>query len=153
MIILGIDPGTDRAGYGVIEVQGSALRLLTAGILKTGRLRGADALFKIKQELDALIEKYSPAVLATEKLFFVKNQTTGMEIAEARGVILLAAREKNVPIRELAPTEVKMGIAGYGRADKTAVLKMVRLILRAPDLKVIDDASDALAIAIVAARR
>jgi crossover junction endodeoxyribonuclease RuvC len=153
MIILGIDPGTDRAGYGVIEKQGASLRLVEAGILKTGKFRGADALFLIKQELDGLISKHAPAILATEKLFFMKNQTTGIQTAEARGVILLAAREKNIAIAEYAPTEVKMAVAGYGQADKQAVLKMVRLILKAPELDVIDDAADALAIAITAAGR
>jgi crossover junction endodeoxyribonuclease RuvC len=152
MIIIGIDPGIDRAGYGVIEKQGATLLLREAGILKVGKLRGADALFEIKKELELLIAKYKPEILATEKLFFMKNQTSGIQIAEARGVILLAAREHNLEIREYAPTEVKMSVAGYGQADKIAVAKMVRLILKAPDLSVIDDASDALAIAIAAAR-
>jgi crossover junction endodeoxyribonuclease RuvC len=151
MIILGIDPGTDRAGFGVIEKEGSSLRMLEAGILKTGKLRGADALFEIKKELDGLIAKYKPGVLATEKLFFMKNQTTAFATAEARGVILLTAREHDLLIREFAPTEVKMAVTGYGQADKKAVAKMVRFILKTPDLAVIDDASDALAIAIAAA--
>lgn len=153
MIILGVDPGTDRAGYGLISAEGQSIRFLEAGILKTGKLRGADALFAIKKDLDELIAKYSPALLATEKLFFMKNQSTAMAVAEARGVILLAAREKNIPIAEMAPTEVKIGITGFGHADKAAVLKMVRLMLQAPELKVIDDAADALAMAIVASRR
>jgi crossover junction endodeoxyribonuclease RuvC len=151
MLILGIDPGIDRAGYGVIEKRGSALRLHEAGILRVGKLRGADALFAIKKELDGLIVKYAPKILATEKLFFSKNQTTGMQIAEARGVILLAAREHELTIHEFTPNEVKMAVTGFGAADKLAVAKMVRFILKAPDLKVIDDASDALAIAIAAA--
>lgn len=152
MIILGIDPGTDRAGYGVIEKRGAALKLQAAGILKVGKLRGADALYAIKQELDGLIAKYAPAVLATEKLFFMKNQTTAIQTAEARGVILLAAREHNLMIREFAPTEIKMAVTGYGQANKAAVAKMVCLILKTPGLRVIDDASDALAIAIAAAQ-
>jgi crossover junction endodeoxyribonuclease RuvC len=152
MIILGIDPGTDRAGYGVLRKEGSALALIEAGILKTKKMRGADVLFEIKKELDSLIAKYSPAILATEKLFFTKNQTTGIQIAEARGVILLAAREKNIRILEFTPNEVKLATTGYGNADKAAVAKMVRFILKTPDLDVLDDASDALAIAITAAR-
>ncbi len=152
MIILGIDPGTDRAGYGLVESKGQSLRYIEAGLLKTEGAQGADALFKIKIELDGLLARHRPDLLATERLFFVKNRTTGMATAEARGVILLAAREKNIPVRELSPTEVKTGIAGFGRADKIAVLKMVRLILKTPGLRVIDDAADALAMAIVAAR-
>lgn len=153
MIILGIDPGTERAGYGVIETRGSSLVLHDAGILKVGKARGADALFAIKRELDALFEKYTPDILATEKLYFSKNQKTALQIAEARGVILLAGKEHGVSIKEFAPNEVKIAVTGYGAADKRAVLKMVRLILKSPDLALIDDASDALAIAIAASRR
>ena len=151
MIILGIDPGTDRAGYGVLRKEGQDLSLVDAGILKVGKLRGADALLAIKQDLDALIEKHRPALFATEKLFFSNNRTTGMAIAEARGVILLAAREKDLPIMEFSPTEMKLAVCGSGSADKIAVLKMVRIILGAPRLDILDDASDALALCIAAA--
>lgn len=149
--ILGVDPGTDRAGYGILKKDGQALALIDAGILKVGKLRGPDALLAIHIHLGTLIREHKPDLFATEKLFFAQNRSTGMTTAEARGVILLAAREHNIPIREFAPTEVKMAVAGYGQADKAAVLKMVRLILKAPQLDVIDDASDALAIAITAA--
>ncbi len=153
MIIIGIDPGTDRAGYGVIEVEGGKARFVDAGILNVGRARGADALLLIKEGLDRLLEAHSPALLATEKLFFTKNQTTGIQIAEARGVILLAAREREIAILEFGPNEVKMAVTGYGQADKQAVLKMVRLILGVPELEVLDDASDALALALAAAQK
>lgn len=95
--------------------------------------------------------KHKPDVLAIEKLYFAKNQKTALAVAQARGVILLAGKEHGLRIREYAPNEVKIGVTGYGAADKKAVLKMVRLILKRPDLSVIDDASDALALAILAA--
>lgn len=107
------------------------------------------ALQETKKGIDKLIKKYQPDVLAIEKLFFAKNQKTAIAVAQARGVILLSAAECGICVKEYAPNEIKSGIAGYGFADKKAMLKMVRLILGKRDLKVIDDASDALAIAIM----
>lgn len=153
MIILGIDPGTTRAGYGVIRVSGSETTLIAAGILKVPK--GADKatlLEAIKNGVTKLCAEYSPSLVAIEKLFFAKNRKTALAVAEARGVMLMAAKEAGADIREYSPNEVKMAVTGYGGADKKAVLKMVRLILRSPELKVIDDASDALAIALAAAQ-
>lgn len=150
MISLGIDPGTRRIGYGVISEEQKKPEFITAGILKITSSDDPSALVEAKREIDALIKKYKPAVMAVEKLYFAKNQKTALAVSQARGVILLAAREHNIPIREYSPNEVKMGVTGYGHADKAAVLKMVKLILGKQDLKVIDDASDALALAIVA---
>ena len=153
MITLGIDPGTRRIGYGIIEGEGNSLSFLCAGILTIESTDDASALHETKTEVGKLIKKYKPAVMGIEKLFFAKNQKTAMAVAQARGVILLAAQEAAVPIKEYTPNEVKLGITGYGFADKKAVLKMVRLILGKQDLKVIDDASDALALAIMASSR
>jgi len=153
MVILGIDPGTKRAGYGLIRTEGSKLALITAGTLKVSQLgEKALVLQEVHTGLGKLWEEYKPDILAIEKLFFAKNRKTAIAVAEARGVIILGAEEHGITIREYSPTEVKASITGYGGADKKAVLKMVRLILRAPDLTVIDDASDALALAIVAAQ-
>ncbi|MGC9598910.1 MAG: crossover junction endodeoxyribonuclease RuvC [Minisyncoccia bacterium] len=153
MIALGIDPGTRRIGYGLVEHKGSELIYLAAGILKIKSDDDAPALAEAKKEVNALIKKYQPTTLGIEKLFFAKNQKTAMAVAQARGAILLVAQEAGLPIKEYAPNEVKLGITGYGFADKTAVLKMVRLILKKPGLAVIDDASDALALAIMACGR
>jgi crossover junction endodeoxyribonuclease RuvC len=152
MIILGIDPGTTRAGYGVIQ-SGGTPKLIAAGILKVP-LAGdkADVLEAIRNGIVSLCAEHHPDIVAVEKLFFAKNRKTALAVAEARGVILMAAREAGVDIREYSPNEVKMAVTGYGGADKKAVLKMVRLILHSPDLKVIDDASDALAIALAASQ-
>lgn len=154
MLILGIDPGTTRAGYGVIQDGNGSLRLVAAGILKVP-LSGdkADVLGAIRNGIAELCGKHNPDIVAIEKLFFAKNRKTALAVAEARGVMLMAAREAGATIREYSPNEVKMAVTGYGGADKKAVLKMVRFILRSPDLKVIDDASDALAIAIAASQK
>ena len=149
MTILGIDPGTRRIGYGIVKQERAAIQFVTAGILQI--LEGDDitALTETKQGIDALIKKYQPDALAIEKLFFAKNQKTALAVAQARGVILLAAAECGLSIMEFTPNEIKLGVAGYGFADKKAMLKMVKLTLGLNDLKVIDDASDALAIAIM----
>ncbi len=150
MIALGIDPGTRRIGYGIVKTAGNETRLLAAGILNITSTDDAGALVETRRDIDTLIKKYRPEVVGVEKLFFAKNRKTAIAVAQARGVILLAARERRIPIREYTPNEVKLGVAGYGSADKKAVLKMVRLILDRQDLAVIDDASDALALAIIA---
>ena len=145
MIVLGIDPGSKRIGYGLIEKTGGKLKLIEADLLVHPK-----NLLEIKNQVSFLIEKFSPESLAVEKVFFSKNQKTALEVSEARGVIILSALEKNLPIREFTPNEVKSAVAGYGLASKKAVAKMVRLTLNEPTLKVIDDVSDALAIAITA---
>jgi crossover junction endodeoxyribonuclease RuvC len=153
MIILGIDPGTTRAGYGVIQKNAGATNLVTAGILQVPQDgEKAEILEAIRNGIAALCAEHRPDVVALEKLLFAKNRKTALAVAEARGVILVSAREAGVEIREYFPNEVKMAVTGYGGADKKAVLKMVRLILHVPELKVIDDASDALAIALTASQ-
>jgi crossover junction endodeoxyribonuclease RuvC len=149
MISLGIDPGTRRIGYGVVSGEGSSVGFIAAGILDIKSSDDPGALSETKREMDAIIKKYKPDVVGVEKLYFAKNQKTAIAVAQARGVILLAAREHRLLIREYTPNEVKLGVTGYGSADKKAVAKMVRLILGKHDLKVIDDASDALALAIL----
>lgn len=150
MITLGIDPGTRRVGYGIVRGNGREAELIDAGILKIEGESNAEALGEINKELAGLIKKHKPEVVAIERLFFAKNQKTALAVAEARGVIMLCAEEQGLRIKEFTPNEVKMGVTGYGHADKKAVLKMVRLILKEPQLDVIDDASDALALAIMA---
>lgn len=152
MIILGIDPGTRRIGYGIIRLHASVSELVAVGILKIESKDDPGALKETKRELDALIKKYKPDLMAVERLYFMKNLKTGIQVAQARGVILLCAAERGLEIREYTPNEVKYGIAGYGAADKKAVAKMVRMILKNPLPGVIDDATDALAIALLAAQ-
>lgn len=153
MIFLGIDPGTRRMGFGLVKKEGTRTEFVDAGLINITSKDDLGALLEIRKELAALIALHKPNALAIEKLFFSKNQKTAMQVAEARGVALVSALEAGLSVLELAPNEVKMGLTGYGSADKKSVLKMVRLILKMPELKVIDDASDALALAILAADR
>jgi crossover junction endodeoxyribonuclease RuvC len=153
MTILGIDPGTRRIGYGVIKKLPGKLGFVSAGLLK---IKGGDdfsALKETRRQIEGIIGKFKPEILAIEKLYFMRNQKTGIQVAQARGVILLSALEKGLKILEYAPNEIKAGITGYGFADKKAVLKMVKLILGKSDLDIVDDASDALAVAILASQK
>jgi len=152
MIILGIDPGTQRIGYGVIEAERDKVKFIAADILKI-KAKDSAALAETAEGIRALIKKHKPDMFAIEKLFFGKNHKTAMRVAEARGVIVNVALELGMRVEECAPNEVKLGVTGYGFADKKAMFKMVKLILKEPDLDIIDDASDALAIAIFASSR
>lgn len=147
-VILGIDPGTARLGYGVIQ-GGIHPALLDAGVIETwpdqdmpGRLV---TLYEAVQEL---IEEFHPDRLSVEKLFFARNVTTAIAVGQARGVVLLAAAQGNVPVSEYSPSEIKHAIAGYGKADKHQMQEMVRLILNLTSVPQPDDAADALAVAI-----
>ena len=153
MIVLGIDPGTRRIGYGLVEYLEGSVSLIDTGLLTIESKNDSDALGETKEQIKRIFKKFKPAILSIEKLFFMKNRKTAIQVAQARGVIISSAVEHGLEILEFSPNEVKLGITGYGLSDKKAVLKMVRLILREPKLDVIDDASDALAVAIVACRR
>lgn len=150
MIILGIDPGTARMGYGVIKKEKGRLVFLDADIIKIRKSDEAHIFLQIKTELEKIIRKWEPEIMAVEKVYFSKNQKTAMSVAEARGVAILTGLESGLKIKEYSPNEIKSGLTGYGHADKRGVAKMVNLALSTPNLKIIDDASDALAIAIFA---
>lgn len=150
MKILGIDPGTSRIGYGLIE-KGRELKLIKYGVIEVKAKKATDKLFEMAGKLSALIEKEKPDIAGVEKLFFAKNQKTALSVSEARGVIIYLLLKKNVEVREVMPREVKLAVTSYGFADKIAVARMVKKILKIDELKGHDDASDALAIAITAA--
>lgn len=150
MIVIGIDPGTRRIGYGVIEKKKSGFALLASGILLIREKTDEGALSETKAEIDKLLDGFKPVIMGIEKLYLVRNKTTGTQTAQARGVILLSAVEHGVAIKEFTPNEVKAGITGYGLADKKAVAKMVAAALGPEVLGKIDDATDALAIALLA---
>lgn len=152
MIVLGIDPGTARMGYGIVERTGSRLRMVDAGCLQTSaELPLAQRLLAIHELLVDLIELHSPDLVAVERLFFSKNAQTAFAVGQARGVVLLAAAQADVPIREATPNEVKTAVAGYGAADKEQVGRMVALCLGLSEVPTPDDAADALAVGIWAA--
>lgn len=150
MIILGIDPGTTRIGFGVIEKSGSELHPVHYGLLPVSSSKGM-IYKKVFEEIQKLAVKYKPGVAAVEKLFFFKNQKTIISVSEMRGVILAALAISGVPIYEFTPLQVKQAVSGYGRAGKDQVGDMVRLILSLKEKIKPDDAADGLAIAICCA--
>ncbi|MDR3297940.1 MAG: crossover junction endodeoxyribonuclease RuvC [Candidatus Nomurabacteria bacterium] len=150
MRILGIDPGTGICGFGVIEVDGrNNVRMITAGVISTPpHTPLADRLLDIYDSLSQIIDECKPDETAVEKLFFNQNITTGITVAEARGVIMLVARQHNLVIAEYTPLQIKQTLTGYGRADKKQMQEMVRIHLNLKEIPKPDDAADALATAI-----
>lgn len=149
MRILGIDPGTGRLGFGVIDVDGLRVSLVDAGVITTPAHTPHDErLEDIFDSLTDIIKQTRPEVVSIEKLFFSKNITTAMTVSEARGVALLVARRARLPIAEYTPNQIKQTLTGYGNADKKQMQEMVKLQLRLKEVPKPDDAADALAAAI-----
>lgn len=149
MIILGIDPGYATVGYGVISEQGGRFQTLGFGAITTPPdLPFARRLEMIYRDMGELIETFQPDYLSIEKLFFNTNITTGIEVAHARGVILLQAVQHCLPYKEYTPLQVKQAVVGYGKAEKKQVMLMTQSLLSLPSLPRPDDAADALALAI-----
>ena len=152
MIVLGIDPGTARTGYGIVAREGGALRMLDYGCLETIADRSLGArLLLIHEALVDLIETHRPEAMGVERLFFNRNVQTAFAVGQARGVVLLAAAQHSVPVYEYGPHEVKLAVTGYGRASKEQVQRMVQLVLSMAELPRPDDAADALAVAVCTA--
>jgi crossover junction endodeoxyribonuclease RuvC len=149
-VILGIDPGIADTGFGLIEkLPGGKIFCLAYGSIKTrAGMPMAERLEILNNELEKIIKKYQPALAAVEELFFQNNAKTAIMVGQARGVILLTCRKNKIPLTELTPLQVKQTIAGFGRADKQQVQKMVKLLLNLKEIPKPDDAADALAIAI-----
>lgn len=148
--ILGIDPGFDRVGFGVIEQEGSESRWIFHACLQTKA--GDDFMRRLQQVRDAVkkvIDVHAPHVVVVEQLFFSNNAKTAIKVGMARGVTLLAIADANLPLIELTPNQIKQGIAGWGGADKKQVQDMVKRLLKLKTIPKPDDAADALAIAIV----
>ena len=155
MIILGIDPGTARMGFGVIRQVKTKKKLqcLDYGVIQTNPgPTDAERLKILYNAIDGLIRKHKPKYVAVEKLYFFKNFKTAIPVAQAKGVILLAIAKKKLPIFEFTPLQVKMIITGYGRADKKQVQKKIKKLLKLKQIPKPDDAADALGIAICCAR-
>lgn len=149
MIILGIDPGYAIVGWGVIRSENGKLQTLAYGSITTPA--GIDIEERLKLIYDGtveLISTYHPDAMAIEELFFNTNITTGIKVAEARGVLLLAAMQAGIEIQEYTPLQVKQSVVGYGRADKKQVITMVTMLLGLKEAPKPDDTADALAIAI-----
>ena len=149
MRILGIDPGYAIVGYGIVDYEANRFRVVDYGAVTTQAHTPFDLrLQTIYNGLSCLIEKYSPDAMSIEKLFFNTNTTTAIDVAQARGVIVLAAAQGGLDIAEYTPLQVKQSVVGYGRAEKTQVQEMTKMFLHLDKIPKPDDAADALALAI-----
>ena len=149
MRILGIDPGLAIVGWAVLESGRGVLHPVAFGAITTPAHKYIESrLLMIKNDLEEIIKKYEPEEMAIEELFFTNNVTTGIAVAEARGVILAAAASHGLKISEYTPPQVKQAVVGYGKAEKRQVISMVTVLLGLPKPPRPDDTADALAIAI-----
>ena len=149
MKIIGIDPGYAIVGYGVVEYRNMGFTTLCYGAVQTPAGNPfEDRLLQIYNEISAVLDAHKPEAMAVEKLYFTNNKTTGIDVAQARGIILLAARQHSIPIFEYTPMQVKQAVVGYGKAVKVQVMEMTKRLLKLREVPKPDDTADALAIAI-----
>lgn len=149
MKIFGIDPGSDRTGYGCVEAMGSRHRLIVSGAICTASASSfPDKLLQIHTGLAAVIAECRPDCVAIENLFYATNARSALKLGHARGVAMLAAVEAGLPVAEYTPAEIKRAVVGYGRAEKPQVQQMIKLLLGLPEIPTPHDAADALAVAI-----
>lgn len=153
MRVLGIDPGYDRIGLGVVDKQGASLKVAWCGLVETPRIDLPTRLRLLHQETVAVLEREKPDCVAIERLFFAKNTTTAIDVAKAAGVLTLAAVATGLPVCEYAPPEIKQSVVGNGRAEKRQVQFMVTRLLGLAETPKPDDVADALAVAITHALR
>jgi crossover junction endodeoxyribonuclease RuvC len=153
LVILGIDPGYAIVGFGVLRHERSEPSLLACGAINTPAGQPLPKrLLQIADDLEQLIQQFSPDAMAVERLYFGNNVTTGIGVAQARGVILMTAQRHGVPIYEYDPSQVKQAVAGYGKAEKRQVMDMTKRLLKLKSVPKPDDAADAVAIALCHAR-
>ncbi len=149
MIVIGIDPGLATVGFGVIRKDENGITPVSYGCIRTpAEKQTPERLLEIYTEINALFDKYRPDAVAVERLFFNKNVTNAMSVSEARGVIFLAAQQKNIPLFEYTPNQVKQAITGSGRADKKQMQEMIKRLLNLDELPQPDDVADGLSIAL-----
>lgn len=153
MRILGIDPGTGILGFGIVEADKGRSQLVDAGVIRTP-VKEDDAvrLQTIYDELTDIITQSKPQLMSVEKLFFARNVTTAITVAQARGVVLLCGKQAGMTIYEYTPLQIKMALTGYGRADKQQIQEMVRVVLQLAEVPKPDDCADALAAALTHAQ-
>ena len=149
MKIVGIDPGYAIVGYGVMEYRNSAFTTLDYGaVLTPAGMPFQERLALIYDEITQLLDRHKPQAMAVEKLYFGNNKTTGIDVAQARGVILLSAQQHQTEVYEYTPVQVKQAVVGYGKAEKHQVMDMTRRLLKLTQMPKPDDTADALAIAV-----
>ncbi|MFZ2206906.1 MAG: crossover junction endodeoxyribonuclease RuvC [Microgenomates group bacterium] len=146
MIVLAIDPGVERFGFALLEKVNGTIRYISSGVIVTKKtLSHAKRVGQIYSELLPLLKKYRPKQIVFERLFFSKNVTTAIAVAQVQGIVYLTAFQNNIPAFEIAPNTIKSVVTGYGQADKKAVQKMVEMQLTLPKRKRLDDEYDAIA--------
>ncbi len=149
MVILGLDPGIATVGFGIIQGNQGNFASLAYGAIRTeAGLPLSERLDTIFQDVNVMLDQFRPDAVAVEELFFNTNITTGIAVAHGRGILLLACRQKHIPIYEYTPLQVKQSVVGYGRAEKKQVMDMVKRLLHLEKIPRPDDAADALAIAL-----
>lgn len=149
MRILGIDPGFAITGYSIIDYQGNKFKLVDSGAITTkAGVSFPLRLTKIYDDLNMIIDTYKPDAISVEELFFNNNAKTAINVAQARGVVLIVGCKKNIPTYEYTPLQIKQAVTGYGRADKMQVQRMVKTILNVEKLPKLDDTTDSMAAAI-----
>ena len=149
MRILGIDPGYAIVGYGIIDYSHCKFNLVSYGAITTpADMPFPERLQSIYKDMQFIINKYNPTCLSIERLYFNTNTTTAIDVAQARGVIVLAAQEKGLKVNEYTPLQVKQSVTGYGRAEKHQVMEMVKGLLNLTAVPKPDDTADALALAL-----
>lgn len=154
MRVLGIDPGTERIGFGVVEGARHAPRAVQYGVLPAVRGQEETArLLAIYRSMVRLLRWARPSLVAVERLYFARNVTSALSVGQARGVVLLAVARAGIPVREYTPAEVKQAVVGVGNAGKGQVQHMVGRLLALPEAPHPDDAADALAVALCALER
>lgn len=149
MRILGIDPGIGRAGWGVVDAQDGKVKVIDYGCIETPKEHTLEQrIVTLYDTISKIIAAHQPEALSIESLFFNKNVTTAIAVGQARGVILLAAAQNKMSVTSYTPQEVKIGVTGYGKADKTQVGQMIKMVLGLKAIPKPDDTADALAIAV-----
>ncbi len=149
MIILGIDPGFDKAGYAIVEDKLGLHTLLASGCIKTDKAMAYEKrLIRLYNACKTLLKEHNPDFVAMESLFFATNAKTAMGVGQARGVILLACEQEGKKVVAYAPLQVKLAVTGYGKADKNQVKQMVKTLLHLSTRPFSDDTADAMAIAL-----
>lgn len=149
MRVLGIDPGFAITGYSIIDYIGNKFKLIDSGaVLTKAGVSFPQRLTKIYDDLNLIIDEYKPDAIAVEELFFNQNTKTAINVAQARGIILIVGCKKGIPTFEYTPLQVKQAVTGYGRADKMQVQKMVQSILKVEKIPKLDDITDSMAIGI-----
>ena len=151
MLILGLDPGTTRIGYGLIKKEKDSLRFVKSGLLKIVSTNQIGRLLDLEKSFSQLLKKEEVDLAVLEKLFFVKNRKTGLMVAEARGILTLLLAKHKIPLLEYTPLQIKSSVSGYGLADKQAMERAILRVLKIKRVEGVDDAVDALAAAVTGA--